>query len=300
MKKKIHKVLSFHQSPWMRPYINFCCEQRKLSSSNFQKDFWKLMMNSVFGKSMENVRERIRLELVSNPEKALKLFAKPNFKQFIKFNDNFTAIELYKTKVCLNKPIYIGQTILDLSKLYMFDFHYNYFSKQYDNYKLLFTDTDSFCYYVETKDIYEDLFKDKQLFDFSNYHKNSKYVLNENKNVIGKFKDEFGGEIVKEFVGLRPKLYSILSEKDNKKAIKGVKTSISKNITHENYKQCLFSKYQLNVDYNILKNYHHSISIKKQTKIALSAFDDKRYVLKAGIYTLAYGHYDVKKYENVI
>ena len=106
----------------MRPYINFCCEQRKLSSSNFQKDFWKLMMNSVFGKSMENVRERIRLELVSNTEKALKLFAKPNFKRFIKFNDNFTAIELYKTKVCLNKPIYIGQTILDLSKLYMFDF----------------------------------------------------------------------------------------------------------------------------------------------------------------------------------
>ena len=258
------------------------------------------MMNSVFGKSMENVRERIRLELVSNTEKALKLFAKPNFKRFIKFNDNFTAIELYKTKVCLNKPIYIGQTILDLSKLYMFDFHYNYIVKEYDNYKLLFSDTDSFCYHLETKNIYEDMYNDRHLFDLSNYSKHSKYFSEDNKKVIGKFKDEFAGETVIEFVGLRPKLYSILSEKDNKKAIKGVKTSISKNITHENYKQCLFSKYQLNVDYNILKNYHHSISIKKQTKIALSAFDDKRYVLKEGIYTLAYGHYDVKKYENVI
>ena len=164
--QKIHKVMSFTQSPWMRPYIELCVERRKAASTNFQKDFWKLLMNAVFGKSMENVRKRIRVEMVTSQVKAMKLTAKNTFKRAVVFNDNLTTIELYKTKVCLNKPLYIGQAILDLSKIYMYDFHYNYIHRKYGDYKLLFSDTDSFCYFFKAPNIYEDMKEHRELYDF--------------------------------------------------------------------------------------------------------------------------------------
>ena len=288
--KKIHKVLSFSQDKWMKPYIDLCALQRQNAKTNFQKDFWKLMMNSVFGKSMENLRHRIRLELVTDTKKALKLLSKNTYKRSIVFDDNLAAIELFKTQLCLNKPIYLGQVILELSKLYMAQYHYEHIQRKYSDYKLLFTDTDSFCYYITTKDLYQDMKNDSHHYDFSNYPINHSCFSNDNKKIIGKFKDETAGEPIIEFIGLRPKLYSILTEKENKKTMKGIKISGSRTIHHSDYKSCLFEKKMKSVSMYNIRNNNHNLRTIMENKIALSPYDDKRYVLSNGIDTLAYGN----------
>ena len=141
----VHRGISFNQSPWMEPYIKKNTELRKTAKTSFEKDFFKLMNNSVFGKTIENIRKRQNITLVDNREKAVKLTSQPNFARATIFDRNLIAIHMKKTEVYFNKPVYVGQAILDLSKLLMFDFHYNFIQKKYSykRAKLLFTDTDS-------------------------------------------------------------------------------------------------------------------------------------------------------------
>ena len=142
--KKVHQGIKLYQSPWMEPYIRKNTELRKLATSSFEKDFFKLMNNSVFGKTIENIRKRQNVILVDNRKLANKLSSKPNFERITIFDENLIACHTKKTEVYFNKPIYVGQAILDLSKTLMFDFHYNYIKNKYGNKaELLFTDTDS-------------------------------------------------------------------------------------------------------------------------------------------------------------
>ena len=180
----------------------------------------------------------------------------------------------------------------------MYDFHYNFIKDKYGKKaKLLFTDTDSLCYEIETKDIYKDLWKSKDLFDFSNYSKDSKYFDNTNKKVIGKMKDEAAGQIITEFVGLRSKMYSYI--KDNMKeerTAKGIKKNvIKKKLKHENYKDVLLNSKQLRHSMKSIRSKQHEIGSFEINKISLSVFDDKRYILNNGINSLAYGHYKIRK-----
>ncbi|CAH3046267.1 unnamed protein product, partial [Porites lobata] len=122
----VHKGISFNQSPWMEPYIRKNTELRKKATNSFEKDFFKLMNNSVFGKTIENIRKRQNIILVNDRDKALKLSSRPNFDRSTIFDSNLVAVHMKKTEVYFNKPIYVGQAILDLSKILMFDFHYNY------------------------------------------------------------------------------------------------------------------------------------------------------------------------------
>lgn len=126
---KVHRVLSFKQSPWLKAYIDFNTSKRKNANNEFEKDFFKLMNNSVFGKTMENLRKRVDIQLVHQKKKLLKLSAKPGFKSFKIFNEDLASVELTKSKLVLNRPIYVGFTILELSKVLMYDFHYNYTKK---------------------------------------------------------------------------------------------------------------------------------------------------------------------------
>ena len=170
-----------------------------------RKDYFKLMNNAVFGKTLENLRKRINLKLTSNEDIYTKHAARANFISGKMFNENLFAVNKMKEELVLNRPNYDGMAILDLFKLLMYDFHYNYMLKKYDrkNIKLMFTDTDSLFYEIKTDDVYEDLLKDKELFDNSNYQENSAFFFNENKMVIGKMKDEAAGMVIKEFIGLR-------------------------------------------------------------------------------------------------
>ena len=178
-------------------------ELRKKAKNEFQKDFFKLMNNSVFGKTMENVRKHRDIKLVTTDEKRNKLVSEPNYHTTKRFSENLLAIEMKKTKVKMNKPIYLGMSILDISKTLMYKFWYDYFKPKYgDKAKLCYTDTDSFIIHIITEDFFEDISNDVEIwYDTSNYDENDKRPLpiGENKKVIGLFKDELRGGIIKEF-----------------------------------------------------------------------------------------------------
>ena len=159
---RIHRVLVFQQSPWLKAYIDFNTERRKHAANDFEKDFYKLMNNAVFGKTMENLRKRVNVKLVNDKTKLTKLTARPSFDSFRIFFEDLAAVNMKKTKLYLNRPIYVGFAILDLSKVLMYQFHYEYMKPKYDcNAKLLFTDTDSLCYEIRTNNIYQDMLEDK-------------------------------------------------------------------------------------------------------------------------------------------
>ena len=179
---KIHRVLEFNQSPWLKQYIEFNTEQRKEAKNAFEKDFFKLMNNSVFGKSMENLRKRVDVRLITDEKKLLKMVAKPTYVSSKIINENLVAVHKIKETLTLNRPAYVGMCILDLSKTLMYDFHYNYIKKKYgDKAKLLFTDTDSLTYEIEAEDVYKDFWNDKQMFDNSDYPQDSPYFDKSNK-----------------------------------------------------------------------------------------------------------------------
>ena len=299
--KKIHRGIKFVESEWMKPYIDKNTNLRAMAKNNFEKDFFKLMNNSVFGKTMENIRNRVDVKLVNTKEKLRKLVAKPNLRSPPKiFSENLVSVHMRKTSLLMNKPVYLGMCILDLSKIIMYDFHYNYIKSKYaDKAKLLFTDTDSLMYEIETEDFYKDIAGDvKDKFDTSDYPENhpSGIPTGENKKVLGMMKDEVAGKIIKEFVGLRSKLYSfVMDDGGETKKCKGIKKQVvERSIRHEHYKTCLTTGKELLRKQNILRSYEHEVYTEEVNKVALSALDDKRHILSDGMDTLALGHYKIK------
>ncbi|XP_043478219.1 uncharacterized protein LOC122508763 [Leptopilina heterotoma] len=295
---KIHRVLKFKQSTWLKSYIDFNTTRRTSASNEFETNLFKLMNIAVFSKTMENVRKHVDIKLVTKWEGrygAEALIAKPNFHSRTIFNPNLVAVELRKMEVLLNKPLYVGLTVLDVSKTLIYDFHYDYMLKKYDakNLKLLYTDTDSLIYEIRCSDIYADMKADIDKFDTSDYPVNNVYGIPQaNKKVLGLMKDECSGKIVTEFVGLRSKMYSVRVEnKDVIKKAKGVKAVVvKKDIDFDDYVYCLQNvKIQSRTQYCIRSNLHN-VQTLKQTKIALSPFDDKRFLLANSTDTLAWGH----------
>ena len=293
---KVHRVLEFNQTPWLKQYIDFNTEKRKNAKNAFEKDFFKLMNNSVFGKTMENIRKRVDVRLVTDEKKLLKLTSKPTYVSSKIFNENLVAVHKIKETLTLNRPAYVGMCILDLSKTLMYDFHYNYIKDKYgDKAKLFFTDTDSLTYEIEAKDVYKDFWNDKDKFDNSDYSESSTYFDKTNKKVIGKFKDEAAGLPICEFVGLRSKMYSYIKD-DQKggKTAKGIKKNvIKKDITHENYKQTLFNNQQMYHKMKTIRSENHQLGSYEINKVSLSCFDDKRYISDDGITSYAYGHKNI-------
>ena len=294
---KIHRGVKFNEKAWLKDYIQLNTDLRTKGTTDFEKDFFKLMNNSVFGKTMENIRNRIDVRLVTEEKELEKLVKKPNFDRINIFTEDLVAVHMKKTTIKLRKPIYLGMSILDLSKTLMYDFHYNYIKPKYGNgASLLFTDTDSLCYEIKTKDFYKYISGDvSEWFDTSNFDKNhpSGIKAGINKKVIGMMKDEAGGKQITEFVGLRSKLYAYKMDcgKEEKKC-KGVKKGVvKKDITFEDYKNCLFTKKNQQRTMNAIRSRKHNIHTESITKIALSANDDKRVIIENGIDTMAIGHY---------
>ena len=180
--KKIHRVLKFDQSPWLKQYIDFNTEKRKHAKNSFENNFFKLMNNSVFGKTMENLCKRVDVRLVTNEK---KLTAKPTYVSSKIFYEDLMAVHKVKETLTLNRLAYVGMCILDLSKMLMYDFHYNYIKKKYNNRaRLLFTNTDSLTYEIEAEDVYKDFWNDKDMFNNSDYRESSPYYCNVNKKSL--------------------------------------------------------------------------------------------------------------------
>ena len=243
--KKIHRVIEFNQKAWLKPYIEMNTELRKLAKNDFEKDLFKLMNNLVFGKTMENIREHRDIKLVTTDKKRSKLVSEPNYHTINLISENFSIIEMKKTKIKMNKPIYLGLSILEISKILIYEFWYDYMKTKYNgNVKLCYMDTDNFVMYIKTNDFYKDISNDVECkFDTSNYITNRPLPIGKNKKVIGLMKDELGGEIITEFTALRPKTYSYLTENDKTdKKTKGTKKcTINKMIKFNDYKKCLLN-----------------------------------------------------------
>ena len=285
--KKIHRALEFSQSKWLEKYISFNTKMRSQAKNSFEKDFFKLMNNSVFGKTMENLRKRCNIKLVSDPQEMVKLASRPTYLSHKIFHENLAAVNIKPVKIRLDKPPYVGMCILDLSKILMYDFHYNYIKKKYsDGAQLLFTDTDSLTYHIKTEDAY---------FDNSDYPENSEFYFKENKKVIGKFKDETAGVPIDDFIGLKSKMYSVsLDSGKNSKKAKGVeKNVIQKGISHQDYSDVLIGSKILHHQMKTIRSDCHQISSYQISKISLSPFDDKRYILSDGISSYAYGNLNI-------
>ena len=223
------------------------------------------MNNSVFGKTMENLRKRHNVSLVTDEDVLLQLSSKPTYVSSKIFNSDLVTVNVKLKRLKMDRPSYVGMCILDLSKTIMYDFHYNYIKNKFDkNEKLLFTDTDSLTYHIKADDVYKDFFRDRDLFDNSDYDKSSKFYFRENKNVIGKFKDEAAGLPITEFVGLKSTMYSYTTEKKNNKNAKGVKKNVSdRDIDHCNYLDVLKDKGQLRHKMKTIRSELHETTVRK-------------------------------------
>jgi hypothetical protein len=294
---KIHRVIKFEESAWLAPWIELCTEGRKKAKTQFQSDQWKLMANSVYGKSMENKRLHKNFKLIADPDKLSKAVSNPAMRSVKIVNGDLCLVENEKPKICLDKPIYAGFVILEVSKLHMFRYLYDYLLPTYSirNLSLLYTDTDSFIFSVRTRDLHADMHADSDRFDMSNFPADHYCYSSVNKRVCGKMKSETGADHPIQFCALRAKMYSLLVKPDETKlTAKGIKKYfVEKNLKHEDYVKTLQSGVGTMAQFNAIQSRNHVLKTVSIKKSCLSAFDDKRYLLRDGIRSLAYGHYKI-------
>ena len=221
---------------------------------------------------------------------------KPNFKSGTWLGTDLMSCEMGKVKVKMNKPVYLGQAMLDLSKIIMYEFHYDYMKRKYseENLKLCYMDTDSLVYKIKTKDFYKDIAKDVEArFNTSGYVPDRPLPIGKIKEVIGLMKDELGGKIMKEFISLRLKMYSYRVKNSEPKKCKGIKKCIvKKTINFEDYKRCLFNGDRIHRSQLLFRSSKHKIKTLELNKLGLSREDDKRISID-GTASYAMGHYKV-------
>ena len=260
---KIHRVVEFNQKPWMKDFIDFNINKRKESKNEFEKGFFKTMCNATYGRILMNLRKRQNISLINDANKLNDLVKKPNFISSKIFNENLVAVHNIEQKLYMNQPIYVGFSILDLSKYHMYNFHYGFVKNRYgSDAKLLFTDTDSLCYEITPEDFYRDMYANKEQFDLSDM-KIEKFQDSENKKVVGKFKDETQGIPIYEFIGLRSKMYSIkLDDRSQKKTAKGIVRNVIKNhLKHAQYKHILDTGERMTSSMEMIRSFDHNIYI---------------------------------------
>ena len=280
--KKLYRVLEFNQSQWLKTYIEFNTQKRMDAEKNNHKEgkvLHKLLNNAIYGKTMEHLRNTIDVKLVNNEKDNLKCTSKPSYMSHKIFDRNLVEIRKSKFALKLNKPAYIEMWILELSKVLMYKFQYDYIkNKYYIKLRLLFTDTGSLMYEIKTEDVYEGFSSDKEMSDFRDYSSKSKYYDDSNKSVIGKVKNETGGVAIKEFVGLTSKMDSLLVDNTKRKKGKPVNKNVVGTISHNEYKDVLLKNKCLRHSMNRIQIKDHRIGTYEINKISLSYFDDKIYI----------------------
>ena len=271
--KRVHRIIEFSQKAWLKPYIDMNTELRKLAKDDFEKDLFKLMNNAVFGKTMENIRKHRDIKLVTTDKKRNKLVSEPNYHIINYISEDLSIIEMNKTKLKMNKLIYLGLSILDISKILTYEFWYDYMKPKYGNkVKLCYMDTDSFIMSIKTNDFYRYISNDvEKRFDTSTYETNRPLPAGKNKKVIGLMKNELGGKIITEFVTLRPKTYSYSTDdgKEDKKAKGTKKCVIKRMIKFNDYKNCLLKDKVLLKSQQRFISKKHDVYTKDIDKVAL-------------------------------
>lgn len=311
---KVHRILSFNQSEWLRPYIELNNRQRAAALTNFERDYWKLQNNSIFGRSIQ-CKEKHRNVILSTcwnasgkKNCARKLISRANFHSLSIFDENFVAIEMLPTRVVLNTPIYMGFCILEESKNLMMEFYYSYLKPKFGSrVKLLYSDTDNYIISVQSPDFHAEIKPDiTRFFDTSGYSQEmlDKYDFpSVNKKRVGFFKDEADGNTIVHYVGLKAKAYALKIEKENdqendiKAKLKGVSRAVVKKYRLEPYLNTLYNRTPLISTITRIQSKLHVISTVREQKLALTVFDDKRFQIPNSFETLAWDHYEIPFYE---
>lgn len=302
---RIHRILKFRQSKWLKKYIDLNTEMRNKATDKCEKDHYKRMVNSVYGKTMENVDVRRDIKLKTHwrckgsSSGANVLMAKPNFKSCSIFAENFVAIHMGRTKVCYNKPMYIGFAVLELSKVRMYDFYYGLLKKKLrDKVSLLYMDTDSFILKVKQLNFYNFMKDNIEHFDTSNYKPSNVMNLPITESKLGNFKDEFANDYISVFLGTGAKAYYVKSVDNEAKKAKGVKSYVIDDHLDKND----YEKVVDNVDDQIYRTMNgfrsklHDVYTEMKNKVALSYQDEKRFIIPNTTKTLPWGHKDIRIY----
>lgn len=322
---KVHRGVKFDSAPVMRDYILFNTAKRKVAKNEFEKAYYKLMNNACYGKTLECKRHHSQMKYYSNEEDLQNAFRRQNFKRVVlewrcpETGRIFVGLEQLSMTVHLNTPVAIGAAILAIAKVWMYEFHMFIKNKYGDKAQLLMTDTDSLFYSIETEDVEADLVPyTKELFDRSNYPKDSPYYSAVNKKVVYKMKNEFAGGEIQKYAGVRAKCYSIeMADPPNPNGeeswervggcnkCKGVsytrakrttkdqsdRTKEEQNLTFDDYKTAIWGETHYHAIYRIACQKHQLYTI-RQVKKSLSPYDDKRYLVDE-VHSLAYGHYKI-------
>ena len=293
--EKVHRILAFDQAKWMKSFIDFNTEQRKHANTVFESDFWKLVSNSTYGKTLQDNTKHMSMTLVTGENQFLKKTSQPNFKSLTIYNKSLAGVQMKPKRVNIHQPIAVGMVCLEISKLHMYKMHYNFIKPLYgDACRLLMTDTDSLVYVVTDRNTNEDMRRHRRYFDMSNYAENSPYFSAKNKKVRGTFKREYASDPIVKFIGLRAKMYCTkhLSDMTVRKA-KGIPTSATRLIDYEDYEAVLKGQPTTasRCAFKAIRSQKHNIFTLEQEKKALSSMDTKRYICEDGINTLAFGHY---------
>lgn len=306
---KIHRVLKFGQSAWLKKYIELHTELRKKATTDHSSNMHNAAINGIYGKFCESNRKKRDVKLVTKWEGrygAKNYIAQPNFHSLtVHPDDNIVIIEMARKKVLFDKPLYIGFAILEISKTIIYDFFYNWIKKNFPGSlsSLNYMDTDSLITTIITPDIYQIIKMNLEKFDTSNFPPDNIYGIEQvNKKVLGLMKDENGGKIMTEFVGLRAKLYAFkvidkiinnenekINEKVTKRA-KGVRRNILNEIKFENYMDCLFKHQNSKKCQHLIRNKKLNLYTISQNKLALSWADDKRVLLPETTDTHPWGY----------
>ena len=294
---KVHQVVKFRQSKWLSSYIALNTQKRQEATTKFDQDFYKLISNSTFGKFCESLRNRVSVSFIRTEEELLKATSEGNISLIKIIDENLTLITKKKKSILSNKPTIVGASILDLSKLFMLEFHYNVMKKQTEC-VLLYSDTDSFIYKVKSPNFYKDLEKNltlKNHFDLSNFPTDHSLYDRSNEKVVLKFKDELAGTPIQEFCALKPKLYSILvANGQTKMSAKETKKFAQAKLNHEMFKKTLETGDLVRVENIKFNTEKHQLQTVCVNKIALSAYDDRRYISSDRKTTLPFGHFSLR------
>ena len=267
---------------------------RKQAKNDSEKNFYKLMSNACFVKTMENLRKRSVIKFVSNPQQAETFAQRATFKSFQIIRQDLVSVSFKNSYVVWTKPNPVGAAILDLSKLSLYKFHYEEMIPRYwsGQLKVAYKNTDSLLYLMETPDLYKDMASFKHLLDLSDYSQDHFLHDPANEDPLT-MTDELQGRVLREVVCLRSKLYSIEYVGGLKQSAKGAQKSVKKTLHQDLLRHCLFSKLKVVRTMTQLRSHCHQIVVNEIDKVVVSSFDDKRFLLDNGVSSIAYGHYKI-------
>ena len=305
---KVYRAVQFKQTAYLKDYVNLNTRLRQQATTDFHKDLFKLFSNVIYGKSLQAEKNKLNVKVITDPAAFLRETSKVTYVGFNLVNENMAIINLAKRQVTLKRPIYLGQSVLDVSKRIMYDLYYNLLKDTFTDTRLVYTDTDSFVIYTKERDVTQALASKADHFDFSNYPKDHPLYSTTNHKVLGKLKDESKSRQIYQFIGLRPKMYAYRYSSDSmitddsgttrddpsktEKRAKGVKTAaLKRDITFRDYEKVLRDNSKTYIKFRTITSRNHTVYTEYVKKLALTCTDDKRMLDTDNNSTVAYGHY---------